>query len=129
MCLKLERAHTHNPPPTYTHPLTHTHTHKHTHTPPPPYTHTHTQGGGLSAYHLEDIDSDDEEALLKADEPKPSDMDVGRQSEQPTIKPSKEELLQMMEKVDRDISALENQIVSLQKKQVKFVECCHVFTF
>lgn len=34
------------------------------------------------------------------------------------VKPSKEELLQMMEKVDRDISALESQIVNLQKTQV-----------
>jgi hypothetical protein len=34
-------------------------------------------------------------------------------------RPSKEELLQMMEKVDRDIAAVETQISTLQKKKVK----------
>ncbi len=33
-------------------------------------------------------------------------------------KPTKEELLQMMERVDRDIAATEGQIAVLQKKQV-----------
>lgn len=32
--------------------------------------------------------------------------------------PSKEQLLQKMEKVDRDIAATEGQIAALQKKQV-----------
>ena len=36
-------------------------------------------------------------------------------------RPSKEELLQMMEKVDRDIAAVETQISALQKKKVKIV--------
>lgn len=34
-------------------------------------------------------------------------------------RPSKEELLQMMEKVDRDIAAVETQISALQKKKVQ----------
>ena len=34
-------------------------------------------------------------------------------------RPSKEELLQMMEKVDRDIAAVETQISALQKKKVE----------
>lgn len=36
-------------------------------------------------------------------------------------RPSKEELLQMMEKVDRDIAAVETQISALQKKKVKIM--------
>lgn len=49
-------------------------------------------------------------------ESKPSNKDINVAAIQ--VKPSKEELLQMMEKVDRDISALELQIANLQKKQV-----------
>ncbi len=36
----------------------------------------------------------------------------------PAAMPSKEELLIMMDKVDRDIAAVETQISALQKKQV-----------
>lgn len=104
--------------------------------------------GGLSAYHLEDIDSDDD-TLLQNDEddhlslsakspPVPDDSTsltkppvkvegqrerklsssaLGVSSKSPP-RPSKEELLQMMEKVDRDIAAVETQISTLQKKKV-----------
>jgi hypothetical protein len=41
-------------------------------------------------------------------------------------RPSKEELLQMMEKVDRDIAAVETQISTLQKKKVKDCHVCGV---
>ena len=106
--------------------------------------------GGLSAYHLEDIDSDDD-TLLQNDEddhlsssakspPAPSDStsltkpttnaDVPHERKSsmsaPVVaaaksppRPSKEELLQMMEKVDRDIAAVETQISTLQKKKVR----------
>ena len=103
--------------------------------------------GGLSAYHLEDIDSDDD-TLLQNDEddhlslpakspPVPDDstsltkplVKVEGQRERKSSssafgvgksppRPSKEELLQMMEKVDRDIAAMETQISTLQKKKV-----------
>ena len=108
----LTHSHTHM----HTHTRTHTRTHTHTHT------HTHTQSGGLSAYHLEDIDSDDDETLLKDEPPHPVAMATKPQDKpvktEPS-KPSKEELLLMMERVDRDISALETQIATLQKKQVR----------
>jgi len=41
--------------------------------------------------------------------------------------PSKEELLMMMDKVDRDIAAVETQISALQKKQVCITSCCHCY--
>ena len=104
--------------------------------------------GGLSAYHLEDIDSDDD-TLLQNDEddrlslsakspPAPDDSTSlakppvkveGQRERKPSSsasgvsksppRPSKEELLQMMEKVDRDIAAVETQISTLQKKKVQ----------
>ena len=104
--------------------------------------------GGLSSYHLEDIDSDDD-TLLQNDEddehslsaakspPAPSDSssltkpiaeEKVQRERKPSVstpvttksppRPSKEELLQMMEKVDRDIAAVETQISTLQKKKV-----------
>ena len=77
--------------------------------PPPQVT-------GLSAF-LEDIDSDDdivkdeeeEKSLVKSPLEPPS-TSPGR--------PSKEEFLMMMERVDRDIAASEGQMASLQKKHV-----------
>ncbi len=98
--------------------------------------------GGLSAYHLEDIDSDDDSMLRDEDEKQtsksptpipsnsPSESQKKKQHhhhEKPSqpeskgssaVMPSKEELLVMMEKVDRDIVAAETQISSLQKKRV-----------
>lgn len=113
--------------------------------------------GGLSAYHLEDIDSDDDDTLLQNDEEErlslsaksplapdetssltESSVKAEGQSQRerkpsssaPVTKspprPSKEELLQMMEKVDRDIAAVETQISTLQKKKVcNRVVICH----
>ncbi len=95
------------------------------------HTHIHTQHqSGLSAYNnLEDIDSDEEEVMSKAEDLPPTTSTVARpptktNSEPLKPKPSKEELLLMMERVDRDISALENQITSLQKKQVGTCYVC-----
>ena len=95
--------------------------------------------GGLSAY-LEDIDSDDDDSLLRDEEdkkfsksptPVPTGSPVNSIEDKPKTlgekrgnslvisqMPSKEELLMMMEKVDRDIAAAETQISALQKKQV-----------
>ena len=82
--------------------------------------------GGLSAY-LEDIDSDDEDALLREGgegggggkaASKTAPLASSSPAEAP-MRPSKEELLQMMEKVDRDISTTEAQILTLQKKRVR----------
>lgn len=94
-------------------------------------------------YHLEDIDSDDDDSLLqdeydkklsKSPTPIPTSP-VPMPTRPPTENtqlltprkggtvgsspmPSKEELLMMMEKVDRDIAAAETQISALEKKQV-----------
>lgn len=89
---------------------------------------------GLSAYHLEDIDSDDDDSLLRDDSDKkfsksPTPVPTGSPGGESNqgknegkaglaMIPSKEELLLMMEKVDRDIAAAETQISALQKKQV-----------
>lgn len=84
------------------------------------------QGTGLSAY-LEDIDSDDD-TLLRDEEDEKSPEKVPEKLSSPG-RPSKEELLQMMERVDRDIAATEGQIAALQKKQVQkhiFVHSLHV---
>ena len=91
-------------------------------------------------YHLEDIDSDDDDSLLQEDKlsksptpvpansPGPSPhaqppAEVRKPPQHPMSKgeapmPSKEELLLMMEKVDRDIVAAETQISTLEKKKV-----------
>lgn len=111
----------------------------------------------MSTYHLEDIDSDDDDSLLreeyekkrsKSPTPIPTSSPVvplpgstsptpcsesaevsnGTNGSQPPPKvgaggspmPSKEELLMMMEKVDRDIAAAETQISVLEKKRVSF---------
>ena len=76
------------------------------------------QGTGLSAY-LEDIDSDDDTLLRDEEEEKePVKTPPEPSSSGSPKRPSKEELLQMMERVDRDIAATESQIAALQKKQV-----------
>lgn len=84
---------------------------------------------GLSAY-LEDIDSEDEALLMEEEEDEEEELKsaAGSPTTLPspglggtrglTGKPTKEELLQMMERVDRDIAATEAQIAVLQKKQV-----------
>lgn len=65
---------------------------------------------GLSAY-LEDIDSDEE-----LDEIEPS------VKEEETSKPhGKDDLLSMMDKVDREIASIEQRISSLEAKQASFV--------
>ena len=87
---------------------------------------TPPQGPGLSAY-LEDIESDEGDLLMVDEEEKtpggpfpdtapstPSTTQVGSSSGQP----SKEQLLQKMDTVDRDIAATEGQISALQKRQV-----------
>ena len=77
--------------------------------PPPQVT-------GLSAY-LEDIDSDDDIMREEEDEKPPAKSPVEPPSASPG-KPTKDELLQMMERVDRDIAANEGQMAILQKKLV-----------
>ncbi len=100
----------------------------------------------MSTYHLEDIDSDDDDSLLREEyekkrsksptpiptgspvappplTPAPSSLessDVRGNLQRPpkAPMPSKEELLVMMEKVDRDIAAAETQISVLEKKRV-----------
>lgn len=92
--------------------------------------------GDLLPYHLEDIDSDDDSLLQeehdrklsKSPTPVPVDSPATtpKQPHTPTKDepgdrppmPSKEELLMMMEKVDRDIAAAETQISALEKKRV-----------
>ena len=88
-------------------------------------------------YHLEDIDSDDDSLLQEEYDKKqsksPTPVPVGPpdpSSPPPSAHapkgsslgvspmPSKEELLMMMEKVDRDIVAAETQISALEKKKV-----------
>ena len=77
---------------------------------------------GLSAY-LEDIVSD-EEPLLDDVETTPPPNESNTPPPESSVNewvessPSKEELLQMMEKVDRDITAIEQQISVLEKRQV-----------
>ena len=63
-------------------------------------------GAGLSAY-LEDIVSDEEPMMS-------DDMDTTP----PPSLPTKDELLQMMEKVDRSIATVEQQISILQRRHV-----------
>lgn len=81
-----------------------------------------TGTSGLSAY-LEDIVSD-EEPLLDDVETTPPPNESNTPPPESSItewvesSPSKEELLQMMEKVDRDITAIEQQISVLEKRQV-----------
>ena len=92
---------------------------------------TPPQGPGLSAY-LEDIESDEGDLLMVDEEeknpgcpfpdtapPTPSTTQVGSSSGQP----SKEQLLQKMDTVDRDIAATEGQISALQKRQVCVCAC------
>ena len=86
---------------------------------------------------MEDIDSDDDDSFLREENdkklsksPTPVHMDSvstnGGDRPKATrdtapitsAMPSKEELLMMMDKVDRDIAAVETQISALQKKQV-----------
>lgn len=100
--------------------------------------------GSLLPYHLEDIDSDDDSLLQEecdkklSKSPTPVPMDspapqtppastppvknqpskTGLESLGGSPMPSKEELLMMMEKVDRDIAAAETQISALEKKRV-----------
>ncbi len=84
---------------------------------------------GLSAY-LEDIDSEDEALLREGEEeeesklsvlsPTPASSSAVGGAGGTTGKPTKEELLQMMERVDRDIAATEAQIAVLQRKQVSY---------
>ncbi|KAL5477634.1 hypothetical protein EMCRGX_G024455 [Ephydatia muelleri] len=75
-----------------------------------------TQGPGLSAY-LEDINSDDDiqddEERVKKSSP---------QGQGASGKQTKEELLQMMDRVDRDIAATESQIAALLKKKTELEE-------
>lgn len=83
-----------------------------------------SQGPGLSAY-LEDIESDEGDLMVDDDEkplgtpppevapPTPPATSGGLNSQH-----SKEQLLQKMETVDRDITATEEQISTLQKRQV-----------
>ena len=76
------------------------------------------QGPGLSAY-LEDIDSDDDTLLRDEEEERePTKTPPEPSTSVSPKRPTKEELLQMMERVDRDIAAMESQITALQKKQV-----------
>lgn len=98
--------------------------------------------GGLLTYHLEDIDSDDDSLLqeeydkklsksptpIPTDSPTPSSPLTALSPPKPPPQgggiggspmPSKEELLMMMEKVDRDIAAAESQISALEKKRVR----------
>ena len=76
--------------------------------PSPP---TAGAASGLSAY-LEDIVSDED--------PMTDDMDTTP----PTSHlPSKDELLQMMEKVDRSIATVEQQISILQRRHVSHCVC------
>lgn len=94
-------------------------------------------------YHLEDIDSDDDSLLqeeydkklsksptpIPTDSPAPSSPLAASSPPKPAPQgggmvgsspmPSKEELLMMMEKVDRDIAAAESQISALEKKRVR----------
>ena len=97
-------------------------------------------------YHLEDIDSDDDSLLqeeydkklsksptpIPTDSPAPSSPFTAPLAASAPPKPapqgggiggspmpSKEELLMMMEKVDRDIAAAESQISALEKKRVR----------
>lgn len=77
--------------------------------PPPQVT-------GLSAY-LEDIDSDDDIMREEEDE-KPQAKSPKEPPSASPGKPTKDELLQMMERVDRDIAANEGQMAILQKKLV-----------
>lgn len=89
----------------------------------------------MITYHLEDIDSDDDDSLLRDEDDKkssnsptpvplgsPMETAIGVRRDSPRTStvpmPSKEELLLMMEKVDRDIAATETQISALQKRQV-----------
>lgn len=67
---------------------------------------------GLSAY-LEDIDSDEE---LDEIEPLPSVKE-----EESTKPQGKDDLLVMMDKVDRDIASIEQRISSLEAKQASLV--------
>ena len=82
---------------------------------------------------MEDIDSDDDDSFLREENDKklsksptpvpvesPIPMPKTRKGGSPATlgMPSKEELLMMMDKVDRDIAAVETQISALQKKQV-----------
>jgi len=60
------------------------------------------------------------------DDPKTKPPDKSPDKPDKTDKHSKDELLLMMERVDRDISALESQISSLEKKQVLYY---NTFTF
>lgn len=96
---------------------------------------------------MEDIDSDDDDSFLRDEDDKklsssmsPSSFPTASSQPRPALlsdggvsgrcrkvtgcspvtsgMPSKEELLMMMDKVDRDIAAVEMQISALQKKQV-----------
>lgn len=85
----------------------------------------HFQGPGLSAY-LEDIESDEGDLMVGDDEnppgtPPPAPPTPPATSGGLSTQQSKEQLLQKMETVDRDISATEGQISTLQKKQVKLL--------
>lgn len=86
-----------------------------------------SQGPGLSAY-LEDIESDEGDLMVDDDEKPPGTPppEVAPRTPPATSgglcsQHSKEQLLQKMETVDRDIAATEEQISTLQKRQVKFL--------
>ena len=70
---------------------------------------------GLSAY-LEDIVSD-EEPLEEPPPPSSPQTSKGPPASDPAR--SKEELLQLMERVDREITSTEQQITVLEKRQVR----------
>ena len=87
---------------------------------------TISQGPGLSAY-LEDIESDEGDLLMVDEDEKPPGTPLP-ETTSPTPptpsggssgQPSKEQLLQKMDTVDRDIAATEDQISALQKRQVR----------
>lgn len=88
---------------------------------------------GLSAY-LEDIISD-EEPLEETTPPGAAKTPPPPQLDTPTLR-SKEELLQLMERVDRDITSIEQQISVLEKRQVSHymykrrlfvIICLHIY--
>ena len=92
----------------------------------------HSQGPGLSAY-LEDIDSDEGDLLMVDEDDKAPGTPLPETTPPPPPAPlvsgsglpTKEQLLQKMETVDRDIAATEGQIVALQKRLAELEGSIH----